>query len=175
MSELKVQKVPTTEDRTLPIFAEFDQLADRIRLEAYNLFARRGTGDGHALDDWLEAERNLCWPAAKLIEGDGAFTLEVALAGFEPSEIALTATPREIMIKAKHERTQKSDEKEAPKLRWSEFRSDEVYRRVELPSPVDVGKTTASLKNGLLVVIAPMDGSSKGKPKPTKIEIGRGS
>ena len=84
-----------TEDRSLPIFAEFDRIADRIRLEAYNLFARRGSGDGGALDDWLEAERNVCWPAAKLVERDGAFVLEVALAGFEPSEISLTATPRE--------------------------------------------------------------------------------
>ena len=172
MSELNVQKVPTTEDRTLPIFAEFDRLTDRIRLEAYNLFARRGTGDGRALDDWLEAERNLCWPAAKLIEQDGAYRLEVALAGFEASEISLTATPREFMIKAKHEHTNRSDEKEAPRLRWSEFRSDEIYRRVELPAPVDVDKTKASLKNGLLVIVAPMDGSSKSQS--TKIEIAQG-
>jgi hypothetical protein len=27
-----------------------------IRLRAYDLFLRRGKGDGHALDDWLEAE-----------------------------------------------------------------------------------------------------------------------
>lgn len=173
MSELNVQKVPTTQDRSLPIFAEFDRLADRIRLEAYNLFARRGTGDGHALEDWLEAERNLCWPAAKLIEQGGAYRLEVALAGFEASEISLTATPREVMIKAKHEHKKTSDEKEEPKLRWSEFRSDEVYRRVALPSPVDVGKTKASLENGLLVIVAPMDGSSRSKA--TKVEITQGS
>ncbi len=172
MPELNVQKVQTTEDRSLPVFEEFDRLADRIRLEAYNLFARRGTG-GHALDDWLEAERNLCWPAAKLIEQDGAYVLEVALAGFDAGEISLTATPRELMIKAKHEGTSKSDEKDASKLRWSEFRSDEVYRRVELPSPVDVGKTKATLKNGLLVVTAPTDGVSKSKA--TKIELSQGS
>jgi HSP20 family molecular chaperone IbpA len=173
MPELNVQKVATTDDHSLPIFAEFDRLADRIRLEAYNLFARRGAGEGRALDDWLEAERNLCSPAAKLIEADGVFTLEVALAGFETNEIAVTATPREIMIKAKHDHTTNSGEKDEPKLRWSEFRSDEVYRRVALPSPVDVGRTTASLKNGLLVIVAPMDGSSKSKP--AKIEIAQTS
>jgi Protein of unknown function (DUF2934) len=27
-----------------------------IRLRAYDLFLRRGRGDGHAVDDWLEAE-----------------------------------------------------------------------------------------------------------------------
>lgn len=176
MSELDIQKVPTTEDRSLPIFGEFDRLLDRIRLDAYNLFARRGSGDGHALDDWLAAERNLCWPAAKLIEREGALVLEVALAGFEPSEISLTATPREIMIKANHEHTRKSQEKPQDKdaaTRWSEFRSDEVFRRVELPSAVDVTRTTASLKNGLLVVVAPLAPSSKAKP--TKISIAQGS
>jgi HSP20 family molecular chaperone IbpA len=172
MPELKVQKVSTPDDRSLPIFSEFDRLADRIRLQAYNLFAGRGSADGHALDDWLEAERNL-WPATKLIERDGAFVLEVALAGFEPSEISLTATPREIMIKANHEHRRKSDEKEAATLRWSEFSSDEVYRRVELPSSVDVSKATANLKNGLLVVVAPLAPSSGSTS--TKISIGQGS
>ena len=173
MAELKVEKVPTPEDRSLPIFAELDRLADRIRLEAYNLFAHRGSGDGHALDDWLAAERNVCWPAAKLIERDGSFVLEAALAGFEPSEIAVTATPREIVIKAKHEHARKSDEKAAGTLRWSEFGSDEVLRRVDLPSPVDVGKTTASFKNGLLVVVAPQAPSLASTP--TSIEIAQGS
>ena len=27
-----------------------------VRLRAYDLFLRRGKRDGHALDDWLEAE-----------------------------------------------------------------------------------------------------------------------
>lgn len=31
-------------------------IEDEIRLRAYYLFLRRGKGDGHAMDDWLEAE-----------------------------------------------------------------------------------------------------------------------
>jgi hypothetical protein len=31
-------------------------LEHEIRLRAYYLFLRRGKGDGHAMDDWLEAE-----------------------------------------------------------------------------------------------------------------------
>ena len=27
-----------------------------IRIRAYDLYERRGAGDGHALDDWLQAE-----------------------------------------------------------------------------------------------------------------------
>ena len=31
-------------------------LEHEIRLHAYDLYERRGAGDGHALDDWLQAE-----------------------------------------------------------------------------------------------------------------------
>jgi HSP20 family protein len=155
MSRLSVQKVLAADDRTLPIFAEFERLADRIRVQAYNLFARRGAGDGHAMDDWLAAEREVCWPAAEFAERDGKFILEVALAGFEPGDIAVTATPREIMVKAAHRREQESTGSGEPKLRWTEFRSNNVFRRVELPVAVDVEKISANFENGLLKIVAP--------------------
>lgn len=35
----------------------FEPMLEReIRLRAYDLFLRRGQADGHALDDWLDAE-----------------------------------------------------------------------------------------------------------------------
>jgi DUF2934 family protein len=34
-------------------------LEHEIRLRAYDLYERRGAGDGHALDDWLQAEYEL--------------------------------------------------------------------------------------------------------------------
>jgi HSP20 family protein len=173
MSALTVQKIPTTEDRSLQIFGEFDRLADKIRLEAYNLLVHRGANGASALDEWLDAERRLCWPAAKLVEQDGAFTLEMALAGFEPGDISLTATPREVMIKACHKGTKKSDGGERTNVRWSEFRSDEVFRRIELPATIDVSKTTASLKNGLLTVSAPIAASTQ--TEPAKIAVARGT
>jgi HSP20 family protein len=168
MAQVKVQKVAARSDRNLPIFAEFDELADRIRLEAYRLFSRRGSGDGHALDDWLAAERSLCWPAAELVEADGAYELKVALPGFEQREISVTATPAELMIKASHKHEATSEEGEA-KLRWSEFRSNDVYRRVEFPESVDVDKIEAGLKNGLLDVKAPKAPAASGRRR--KIEV----
>jgi hypothetical protein len=82
-------------------------------VQAYNLFTRRGGGDGHALEDWINAERELCWPSAEVVELDGKYAVKVALAGFEPNEIAVTATPREVIVKASHEHRRCSDEKDA--------------------------------------------------------------
>jgi hypothetical protein len=42
--------------------AKRDPIKEAIALRAYELHLARGGGDGHALDDWLEAERE--WAAA---------------------------------------------------------------------------------------------------------------
>jgi len=167
MPQVDVKKVTKPDDRTLPIFEELDRLADRIRVEAYNMFTRRGGGDGHALEDWINAERALCWPSTELAELDGKYDVKIALAGFEPTEIAVTATPSEVIVKASHEHRKSSDDKDT-KVRWSEFRSNDVYRRVPLPGAVDVDKITAAFKNGLLEIVAPM---AKAAPAAARAKI----
>jgi HSP20 family molecular chaperone IbpA len=170
MSRVEIQKIPESSDRSLPILAEFDKLAERIRVKAYNLFRHRGAGEGQALDDWLAAEREVCWPAAELAEADGQYSLKVALAGFEPDDITVTATPSEIMVKAAHEQRQ-SGADDAARLKWSEFRSNDVYRRVELPDPIDVDKISASLSNGLLEVTAPKAAARPDAEQAEKIAL----
>jgi HSP20 family protein len=169
MSDVKVTKVPEVEERKLPVFAEVEQLMDGIRRRAYEIFAGRAFGVGGELDDWLAAEREFCLPAAELKESDTAFTFEVAVAGFEASEVAVTATPRELIVKAQHKVERK--EKGTPKkdqTRWSEFRSEELYRHVELPETVVVDKITATVHNGLLTVLAPKVPRRSTKAVPVK-------
>ena len=111
MPNLDIQKVSEPQDRALPIFAEFDQLVDRIRERAFSLFDGRGRGPGNDMDDWLTAEREICWPAGELSESDDAYELDVALAGFEPGDLSITATPSELIVKASHESKSKKKEK----------------------------------------------------------------
>jgi hypothetical protein len=39
--------------------ASFDELEQRIRVRAYELYEQRGRRDGYALDDWLQSEAEL--------------------------------------------------------------------------------------------------------------------
>jgi len=39
--------------------AGFYELEGRIRVRAYELYEKQGKRDGHALDDWLQAEAEL--------------------------------------------------------------------------------------------------------------------
>jgi HSP20 family molecular chaperone IbpA len=38
---------------------------------------------------------------------------------------------------------------------WTEFGSNDVFRRFEVPNPINVDKVTANLENGILHITAP--------------------
>lgn len=174
MSRVNVEKVRSAEDRSLPVFAEIESLMDRIRERAYEMFRARGAHAGRALDDWLAAEREFCWPAAELEEEDDEFELKVALAGFEPGDITVTASPQELIIRAVHEAESEEEEEEDEDeiVLWSEFRRNDVYRRIELPAPINVQKVKAKLKNGLLEIEAPKAPAAAETPR--RIEVATG-
>jgi HSP20 family protein len=152
MSNITIQKVAKTEDRSLSIFAETEELLRRIRERAFGLSRARGRRWASAMEDWLAAEREFCWPAAEFAERDKEFAVSVALPGFEPGNIVVTATPREMIVHAKVET--RTEPRKDEQIVWSDFRSNDVYRRIELPGDIDVDKVSATLKNGLLEIVA---------------------
>ncbi len=156
MGKLNVKTVSSDEGRTLPIFSEFEEISERIRDRAYQMFSDRGFQQGRDLDDWLEAERLICWPTSELVEHDKDFTIDVALAGFKPEEISVTATPNEIIVKAEQEE-RKVDEKAV--THFSEFRSRKALRRFELPENVSTDRISAKLQDGMLEIQAPKAGA----------------
>jgi len=155
MSKPEIHKVSAADDRSLPVFAEFDEIADRIRQRAFDLFSLRGHQHGNTLDDWLAAEREICWPTAELKESKKAFKLKIALAGFDGDDITVTASPGELIVKAAHNAGQQTpDEGDEENVRWSEFRSAEVFRHIVLPQRIDVDSVTAAFKHGMLKITA---------------------
>lgn len=139
--------------RTLPVFRELDERMNAVRELAFDLFARRGGASGRALDDWVEAERQvLGWPAAELKERNGSYEVEVTLPGFTARDVEVTATPTEVIVHAAARRERSGEE---ATVLWSEFEQNEVYRRFGLPTAVKADDITATLDNGILRVVAP--------------------
>lgn len=170
MPAINIQKVAKVEDRSLPIFEEFDQLADRIREHAFSLFDSRGGEPGRAMEDWLKAEQEVCWPKAELSENDNEYLLDVRLAGFESDDIEVVATPTELNIKAKKSSESKnSDEKEGVNCLWSEFKSQDAYKHIDLPETINVNKVRAQFKDGFLKIKAPK--SKERAKKERKVAI----
>jgi HSP20 family protein len=163
MSQVAVKKVNDENKETLPVFSEIAKRFEAIGRRAFDLFEKRGRELGHDLEDWLNAEHELGWPAAELSEKDGAYEIQIALPGFEPKEVEVTATPSEIVV---HAATKQEKKGEKDNVLWTEFGSSDVYRRFEVPNSINVDKVTANIENGLLHIKAAQ--VSKPKEIPAK-------
>ncbi len=135
-------------EKATDISADTETLTEQIRALAYHLFESRGgnaegnPGGNHGrdLDDWLEAERQLILtPESVLVERDGRFEIRIAAPGFDAGDIRVTATPGALLVKAA------SKDKTGNKT---------LLGTIDLPGPIDAGRTTARLDNGTLFVTA---------------------
>ncbi|MBV6520379.1 MAG: hypothetical protein MNPFHGCM_00485 [Gemmatimonadaceae bacterium] len=156
----KVTITKNTESTTaLPVFDELARRMDVVRQRAFELFKGRGGGLGRDLDDWVAAEREvLGWPAAALKERDGTYEMEIALPGFTPGEVEVTASPNEVIV---HAATKTRKKHESENVLWTEFGSNDVYRRFGFPDGIDTAGVTADFDGGLLRVKAPKPGDGE--------------
>src|ERR1700688_4125387 len=77
----------------------FEQMRKRITLRAYKNFIERGAVDGHDLDDWFDAERELIIkPAASVrAEAEDIF-VEMVLPEIELPNLAVHIAPSQLII-----------------------------------------------------------------------------
>lgn len=166
MANIAVQKAAGGEVGPSALLEEMERQFDEVRRRAFGLFEKRGGEFGHEMEDWFRAERETNgWPAAELTEVDSRFNLSMTLPGYDPREVQVTVTPREIIVHANLDPTKKP---ESGRCLWSEFQSNDVCRRIELPEAIDVEKTAATLEKGMLHVSAAK--SAKVQPKAVEVK-----
>ncbi len=151
MHQLKIHKSTGVEPQSAAIAAKFENLAEKIRERAYDLFCRRENG-GSALEDWLAAEREfIAIPEAELIDAKDKFEIRMAVPGFEAGQIEITASPGEIAVSAE---SLHRHEGNGEAVLFSEFGRRAFLRRFEMPGPVDLDKVAARLQDGILTISA---------------------
>ena len=137
--------------RPSSIFAEMDQLMRRVEERAFNLFQQRGGGDGLALGDWVRAEHELLETMPiQVKETDHEGIVHAEIPGFEAKELSIRAEPDCIWVHGKAEK--KSESKKGAKECYSEISTNEVYRTISLPTPVNPDKAHAHLEKGVLEI-----------------------
>ena len=174
----RVQVTRTHESRpALPVFAELSRLMGEVERRAFSRFQGRGRRAGSSQEDWTAAEHEvLGWPAAELCEVDGRYEMALTLPGYTAGEVEVTASPREVVVHAstagRRERAARGRDEDGgtpanghkgegqtgnghARVLWSEFGSNDVWRRFALAAPIDVDQVTARLENGMLRVRAP--------------------
>jgi HSP20 family molecular chaperone IbpA len=150
VSQVAIEKI----DEKRPASSVIDEvraLSDRIRERAFATFERRG-GGGSAMQDWLDAERQLFRiPESELLDRDGKFEARVSAPGFNPGDVKVIAMPDALIVKASSSHTHDRNE---DGVRFCEFGQKTLFRRLDLPEPINVERVTANLDNGVLQVTA---------------------
>jgi HSP20 family molecular chaperone IbpA len=138
---------------------EIARLQERIATRALEIFRARGSGVGHALEDWLRAERETVWrPAIEVMRTKDAFVVQAAVAGVDPKRLDVRVTPTELWLGAD---VHHSDQKKDGDVLLCEFVNGPLIRTWHFPEPVDPAHVSAQCRNGMLTVIAPLAGTGR--------------
>jgi HSP20 family protein len=147
------------------LFKEMAEWSNRIAKRAYEFFANSGFTNGHDLDHWLKAEEELLKPVMLDVkDSKDEFCVTAEVPGFEAKDLQVHLNGSHLAIEGKHETSEERKEKEG-KATYSERKSRQIYRTIELPAPVRAEHAQAQLKNGILELKLP----KAVKPKQIKV------
>jgi HSP20 family protein len=105
------------------------------------------------MEDWFEAEKELLHPVPiNITETGESIEVKAEVPGFNEKELEVNVEGRRLTITGKRE---SSKEEKKSKTVYSETRSDNVFRVIDLPGDIETEKTTATLKNGMLQLTMP--------------------
>jgi HSP20 family protein len=150
--QVAIKRVDGKKTSTPAILEEVNALSEQIRQRAFESFERRGYDDGSALTDWLQAERELFEvPESELVEREEKFEARLSAPSFEPSEVQIIALPDALIVKAHSSHTQDRGDGD---IRFRELEQKDLFRRFDLPSPIDVEQVSAKMDKGILQLTA---------------------
>jgi HSP20 family protein len=153
MSQVAIHKCQSPETIPQRFLERLEAITDSIRKRAFSIFQHRGGGSGSEVDDWLQAELDVVLsPASELVEGAEEFRARIALPGFDVKDIQVSAMPDALVIQANATHTHVGERGD---VCFCEFSGKTLFRRLELPTPIEVEKVSASLDKGILEVTAP--------------------
>lgn len=154
--KIKLQAVESVLD-------DIQAMQRRIADRALRIFRERGAAVGHAVDDWLKAERETVWrPAIEVRKTSDAVVVAAAVAGLEARQIEVRVTPTELLLTAD---VHHADPVEDGDIVVCEFATGPLFRSIAFPAPIDPSRVTAECRNGLLRITAPL------APPATKVDI----
>lgn len=137
----------------------FEELYDSIRRRAYEIFEGNGRVFGRDLANWFQAETELLHPLhVDVAESGDAVTVKAEVPGFTEKDLEINVDPRRLTISGKRESKEESKTK---KTVYSEWRSNQILRVLDLPAEVASEKAKATLKNGILEVEMPKAAPAK--------------
>jgi HSP20 family protein len=152
MPGISVRKVDPAESKSVSLLKEVESIFDQVRRRAFELSAQRGGGFGKEMDDWLNAEAEFVLaPPFELLEGKKSFEIQVAAPGFSSDQLKVSVHPDGIIVSGKAE--SKKEQKKGT-VHFSNLSRKDLLRRFYMPNPIDPDQVHASLRDGILTIVA---------------------
>lgn len=121
---------------------------------AYQLYVSRGCEDGHALDDWLDAEAIVLGSEAQcpagFIDQDDFLDVDASVGDFKAEDIEVSVEPFRLTISGDRGRTERAQGRD----RVAEG-PHPIFKILSLPVEVDPSRVVAELNHGMLHVVLP--------------------
>lgn len=137
------------------LLKEMEDWSNRIAQRAYEYFAASGFTNGHDLDDWVKAERDLLKPVVLDVTDAGdRFIVTAEVPGYDVDDLDISINGSRLIIQGEHDFAKKKTGREQ-KTVSSERGPRQIYRVVELPAAVGIDPARAELKNGILELRLP--------------------
>src|ERR1700719_3753488 len=115
------------------LLSRLSTLRERIARRAFEIFKGRGGTNGSDLDDWFQAEAELCQGVRlEVTELDDALIVHTAVPAFSANELEICIEPLRLIITG--ERNPKGDQSS----------SDHILVVFGLPTPVDPSRVAAT-------------------------------
>ena len=158
MAEQMISSTAVTETPLLRITEDISgrrrEIQNSISCRAFEIFEANGRLLGYDLEDWLQAESELLYPASlDISESDDALVVHGALSGFKAGDIEVRVEPLRLTIAGKRE-TQSGQPRE--ELVSAQRSGAWIWRTIDLPVEVNTGRVTGSLMDGIIELTLPL-------------------
>jgi len=149
MQESPTSSRTTADQSHRPKFVAIDHLKNRINAlreriarRAFEIFQRHGSTNGSDLDDWLQAEAELCQSVrVEVTELDDALIVHAAVAACSADDLEVCVEPLRLIITGKRAAS------------GEEASSDQILVVFSLRTAVDPTRVAATLQNDILELV----------------------
>src|SRR5216683_7111311 len=133
-----------------PFVERAREINELIARRAHELFESRGCAHGHDREDWLTAlSEVLLNVPVDITETEIGLTIRADVPGFSEQDLEVRVAPRSVCITGK--RQEASEQKEGETI-FSERRSNQIFRVLDLPCQIDPDSVNPILSDGILEI-----------------------
>jgi len=130
-----------------------ERLRDLIECCAYELYVEHGSTDGHAVEDWRNAELKMLSAEGRCpvgcIEQENEVDVDAAVEDFNPEDLEVYVGPNRVTIYGCH------NQLKCDNCHRSVGEPHPIFGAIEVPNGIEASKATATLKCGMLHIVLP--------------------